>query len=108
MKKLILILFSLINLNLFSQHITDTLIHPRNVLIETFTGVRCGNSPPAMAKAVTVKKHYPNRVCLLNIHAGFFADTGNTGYYHDLKTPFGTNEDNYFGMSANGTPDGLV
>lgn len=90
-----------------AQHLADTFIHKRKALIENFTGAKCGNCPVALAQMDSIAAQHPDSVSLLNIHSGFYAST-NTQYTLDLRTAWGTAEDNYFGMANAGTPDGLV
>lgn len=107
-RKILLSLLSLTFLtSLKAQHLADTFAHKRKALIENFTGAKCGNCPVAMYKMDSIAAQHPDSVSLLNIHSGFYAST-NTQYTLDLRTAWGTSEDNYFGMATNGTPDGLV
>lgn len=55
----------------------DTTVYRQNVLIEEYTGVRCQNCP-AGAKAIEdLKNVYKDRLVVLSIHGGFFAQPTN-------------------------------
>jgi len=68
-----------------AQTIVSTTPTGRNAVLEELTGVNCGNCPDGHVRANNLKDAYPNRVTLINIHAGSFAN-GNP----DLKSTFGT------------------
>jgi hypothetical protein len=67
-----------------AQNIVSTTPTGRNAVLEELTGVNCGNCPDGHVRANNLKNAYPNRVTLINIHAGSFAN-GNP----DLKSAFG-------------------
>jgi hypothetical protein len=45
----------------------------QKVLLEDYTGFRCGNCPEAHERAQELQARYPGRVILMSVHAGFFA-----------------------------------
>lgn len=79
----------------------------RKVLIEDYTGHKCGNCPAAADTLKYLEKKYPGKIIPLAIHAGFFATT-NVAYPTNFQTTAGTAYDSQFGNSAAGNPNGLV
>src|SRR5687768_4725486 len=53
---------------------TATVVKVRKVLLEEYTGHRCGNCPPAAVTAQTLKSTYGERLVVMTVHAGFFAE----------------------------------
>lgn len=85
---------------------TDTTFQ-RKVLLEEYTGFRCGNCPEATEVAHNLKEKYQSSLILLSIHAGGYAKPTST-YTYDFRTTIGNELDAFFGMSAAGNPDGMV
>lgn len=79
----------------------------RKVLLEEYTGFRCGNCPEATEVAHSLKEKYKSYLILLSIHAGGYAKPTTT-YTYDFRTSIGNELDAFFGMSAAGNPDGMV
>lgn len=77
----------------------------RKVLLEEFTGFRCGNCPEAGEVAHEVVDNSNGRVILMSIHAGDLADPTPARKYN-FKTQEGNNIADYFALPA--TPFGLV
>ncbi len=87
-KKLILLAFLLSTCAaLQAQKWVNTSPAYRNVVIEEFTGVHCGNCPRGHKITADLVKDNPGRVFAIGIHSGFFANPG-LGY-PDLRTPVG-------------------
>ena len=93
----------------------DTIINPTNniqkVLIEDFTGHKCGNCPRAHEEAEMLKTIYGDQVVIIAYHIGFFATTNPTAapnYTTDFTTPSGNEYDNLWGISAIGLPQGMI
>ncbi len=85
----------------------DTTKVYRKVLIEDYTGHKCGNCPPAALALNGLHYKYGASVVPLAVHAGGFATT-NINYPTDLRSAAGTDYDNTFGNGVNGNPNGLV
>jgi len=79
----------------------------RNVLVEDYTGHKCGNCPAAATQLKALEAQYPGKVIPLAVHAGFFAQT-NITYPTDFQTSVGDAYDLQFGNSSAGNPNGLV
>lgn len=79
----------------------------RKVLVEDYTGHKCGNCPAAADTLKYLEKKYEGKIIPLAIHAGFFATT-NPAYPTDFRTPAGDAYDSKFGISAAGNPNGLI
>jgi hypothetical protein len=79
----------------------------RKILIEDYTGHKCGNCPAAARELKRLDSIYPAVIVPLAVHAGFYAQT-NSQYPTDLRCQASTDYDNTFGNSAAGNPNGLV
>jgi thiol-disulfide isomerase/thioredoxin len=79
----------------------------RKVLIEDYTGHKCGNCPAAADTLKYLEKKYPGKIVPLAIHANFFANTSAT-YPTEFRTPAGNDYDKQFGVGLAGNPNGLV
>lgn len=86
---------------------TDTTKIYRKVLVEDYTGHKCGNCPAAANELKKIDSIYHGKIVPLAVHAGFFANI-NATYPTDFRTPEGTTYDTDFGVSAAGNPNGLV
>jgi hypothetical protein len=83
----------------------------RKVLVEDYTGHKCGNCPRASRALYDLKAIYGDRLVIMAVHAGGFATVfpPSAPYYtYDFRTPEGTELDTDFGISAAGNPNGLV
>jgi hypothetical protein len=59
----------------------------RNVLLEEYTGIKCGSCPPAANEAERLREEHPGRVVFVSTHAGFFAQPNDDGpYTRDFRT----------------------
>lgn len=79
----------------------------RKVLVEDYTGHKCGNCPSAADTLAYLEKKYPGKIIPLAIHAGFFANVGGV-YPTDLRSSAGNAYDTQFGISNAGNPNGLI
>ena len=83
----------------------------RKVLVEDYTGHKCGNCPAAARELRRLDSIYAGKVIPLAVHAGFYSNVtplSNPAYPTDLTSIAGTDYDNTFGNSAAGNPNGLV
>ena len=83
----------------------------RKVLLEDYTGHKCGNCPRATRAALDLKNLAGDGLVLLAVHAGFFATPNPItapSFTYDFRTPAGTDLDTDFGISAAGNPNGMV
>lgn len=81
--------------------------YQRKILLEEFTGFRCGNCPEATEIAHNLQEKYRPNLILLSVHAGGYAKP-TTSHPYDFRTSIGNELDAFFGMSAAGNPDGMV
>jgi hypothetical protein len=86
----------------------DTTKFKRNVLLEEYTGARCGNCPRAAELATALHEHYGDRLILMTVHAGGYAKPGGSKYTYDFRTPEGNEYDSFFGNSQAGNPNGMI
>jgi hypothetical protein len=89
MKKLLVsLIFFLCWTKVGAQDLVSTQKLNRTVVLEDFTGVRCGYCPEGHVIAADIKKNSPvGSVILINIHVGPFASPMDG--YPDFTTPFG-------------------
>ncbi|GBD07421.1 hypothetical protein HRbin21_01245 [bacterium HR21] len=78
------------------------------VLLEDFTGFRCGNCPEAHERAEELRQLYGDRLIVMSIHAGFFARPTAPPYTYDFRNPVAEELDRFFGISQAGNPNGMV
>lgn len=86
-----------------AQNITSS----RKVLIEDYTGHKCGNCPAAARELKKLDSIYEGKIVPVAIHAGFYA-TVSGQYTTNLTCQAGDDYDSFFGNSAAGNPNGLV
>lgn len=83
----------------------------RKVLVEDYTGHKCGNCPRASKSLYNLKQLYGDRLIIMGIHAGSFATIlppGAPYYTTDFRTQTGNDLDTDFGISLAGNPNGMV
>ena len=83
----------------------------KKVLLEDYTGHGCVNCPGAAVLAHDLKESFCDRIVIISVHAGFFAEPnfGNNPLFDaDFTTEGGNTWDTYFGNSSMGNPNGLV
>lgn len=78
----------------------------RKFLLEEFTGHRCVNCPHGSQVAKTLKEFYGDRLVIISVHAGFFANPLGSTFNYDFRTPEGNDLNSYFGVEKN--PEGMV
>lgn len=79
----------------------------RNVLLEDCTGFQCTNCPAAAAQADMLKGIYGDRLVVVGVHMGHFAEpTNGSNYTTDFRTPAGNEYRTTFGI--NFYPAGLI
>lgn len=77
----------------------------KKVLIEKFTGHRCGNCPPASEEAKRLKEKYQGQVIIMSIHYGSLALPAGEHTY-DFTNNTGNDLGDYYSIFA--TPTGVV
>ena len=78
----------------------------RKLLLEEFTGHKCGACPPGAQTIQQLKTQYPDKIISIAIHAGFFASVSSPLYTNDFHSNEGDDYNNDFGVSSN--PVGMV
>jgi len=86
---------------------TDTTVQT-TVLLEDYTGFRCGNCPEAHERAEELRQRYAGRLIVMSVHAGFFARPTAPPYTYDFRNPVSEELDRFFGISQAGNPNGMV
>ncbi len=83
----------------------------KKVLLEDYTGHGCVNCPGAAVLAHELKEKFCDRVVIIGVHAGYFAQPdfgGDPMFSADFTTEAGNTWDTFFGNSSLGNPNGLV
>jgi hypothetical protein len=82
----------------------------RKVLLEDFTGHKCGNCPRAGETADALKEAYGDQLIVYAAHVGSFAEPEPVGvsYTYDFRTSVGDEIDATFNISSAGLPGGMV
>jgi hypothetical protein len=85
----------------------------RKVLIEEFTGHRCGNCPRGAEKIDQLTLQYPGQIVALAYHSensGSFTATLGSGvkFRYDFRTEIAKTIDEQYGVSTAGIPRGLI
>jgi len=75
------------------------------ILLEDYTGFKCGYCPAAGELARDLAALYPGRVILMSVHAGYFATPTSTHTY-DFRSPEGEGWNDHFAIVGN--PKGMV
>lgn len=87
-KKLPLILVAMfLAFATYGQTIVSTTPQNKSVVLEEFTGIHCGFCPSGHQIAKAIQDANPDRVSIINIHAGSYATPGPSE--PDFRTPFG-------------------
>ena len=77
----------------------------QNILVEDFTGHKCGNCPKAHEELTLLRNTYGTKIVPMAIHFGYYAQT-NSSYPTDFTTDVGDAIGNKFGVTS--TPVGMV
>ena len=82
MKKVVLTFVGLIcSLGLTAQTIVSKEVQKRNVVLEEYTGVRCGYCPLGHENAASYAYQHPGRVITINIHGASYASYQGKDWY---------------------------
>ena len=104
-KKLLLVLLLLcLHIVINAQNLVDTLLHNKNVILEEFTGIHCTYCPDGHVVAQSIYGAYPQRVSLINVHTGGYANPS-VGE-PDFRTVFGSSLGSQSSLS--GYPAGTI
>ena len=95
-----ILLFLLLATTLKAQNLVSIDPYKRNVIIEEYTGVYCGYCPDGHRIANELAAKYQDRLFVLNIHTG--------GYANDASIDFRTEDGNIIGAKVNSFPTGNV
>ncbi|WP_139855797.1 T9SS type A sorting domain-containing protein [Aequorivita sinensis] len=104
-KKLSLsLVFTVFAFGSYAQTIVSTSPQDKNVVLEEFTGIYCPWCPDGHSRAQAIKDANPDRVSLINIHTGGFANP--SGNAPDFRTNYGAAIAGQTGLE--GYPSGTV
>lgn len=87
MNKLLLIGALLLTSGVFAQNLVSTSPQNKKVVLEQFTGIRCGYCPGGHTTSQAIKADNPNDVFLIYVHTGSYANP--SGNRPDFRTSFG-------------------
>ena len=78
----------------------------RKVIIEDYTGFKCGNCPPGHVEAQRLQEEYGDKLIVIAVHPdnGFTKPT--VAHPYDFRTETGTEWSKFFGISS--LPNGMV
>ncbi|MCF8298610.1 MAG: Omp28-related outer membrane protein [Saprospiraceae bacterium] len=80
----------------------------KKVLLEEYTGFKCVNCPAASELADSLKHDYGERLIVMAVHNGSFAQPFPSGLFsYDFRTPAGDAWGVHFGLGSN-PPKGMV
>lgn len=79
----------------------------RKILLEDYTGHKCGNCPQAHEELEKLIEHYGNDIVPISIHVGNFARP-DAEYPADYRTPDGNALNQEYQVSAAGLPNGII
>jgi hypothetical protein len=81
----------------------------QKVLLEDFTGHRCGNCPPAHLAAAELDEIYGDQLVVVTVHGGNLANpVPSSGYTADYRTEMGAALVDHWNVGLNGFPKGLI
>lgn len=83
----------------------------RKIMIEDYTGHKCGNCPAAARELHRLDSIYKGQIIPVAVHAGYYANISPTStppYPTNFKCQAGTDYDLTFGNSGAGNPNGWV
>jgi hypothetical protein len=88
-------------------------ISQKKVLLEDYTGHKCGNCPKALDTINSIVAAYGESVIPVSIHSGYYSTLSGPNYLYnwvvESPTKPGYNElDDFFQVSANGNPNGMI
>ncbi|MFW5725761.1 MAG: Omp28-related outer membrane protein [Bacteroidota bacterium] len=84
----------------------DTTEVVQKFLLEEFTGHQCPNCPEGSKEADALKTFYGDKLVIVSIHAGWFANASGSTFNYDFTTPEGDELNSYFSIVQN--PMGIV
>lgn len=93
---------------------SDSYVNPdKKVLIEDFTGHLCPNCPNAAREIEAIHTIYGDQIIALAIHvspdfARPYSANQAPSFQYDFRTEWGNNWDNFYNISNNGLPKGMI
>ena len=75
--------------------------HVRTVLLEDYTGHTCVNCPEAASIAAGLKLTYGEKLVVIAVHSGYFAEPESGNYSLDLRCPAGEELHDHFSITNN-------
>jgi hypothetical protein len=91
-----------------TSYLLQDSIQPQMVLLEEYTGQFCGNCPGAARTAKKLDSIYADRLHIMAIHAGYFAEPENNPLRNDFRCEAGDYLDTKFNLVSQSVPKGLI
>jgi hypothetical protein len=92
----------------YERNPKEIVLPNRNVLLENYTGHLCESQPVADVEANNLRDTYSDRLSIVNIHAGSYAQLESPLYETDLTTVTGNELDNEFNVTDQGCALGMI
>lgn len=105
-RKVSVLLFLAVSVFALAQNVS-TSVTKRNVLMEDFTGIKCGNCPDGHKYVEKLVLGHPNNVFPIAVHAGSYAKVTAVDQ-PDFITEEGKEINEYFDVESFGYPCGIV
>lgn len=82
----------------------------KKVLLEEYTGHKCGNCPRAAEEVARMEEKYQEQIIPVALHiTDYFGGADATGYFtNDYRTQTGNELNNNFGIESAGLPKGMI
>lgn len=108
MKHLLLsyLVLALLTIHPIYGYEVPTNVQKRNILLEEFTGISCGNCPDGHLVAKTLQKSHPDNIYVVAIHSGHYAEPFEGA--PDFRIDAGEELDAYFEAYNYGYPGGMI
>lgn len=84
-----------------------TTAQKKNILLEEFTGINCGNCPDGHLMAKTLQRSHPDNVYIVAIHSGHYAEPSGEEL-PDFRIDAGEELDSRFEAYKSGYPCGMI
>lgn len=86
----------------------STEVSKKNVLLEEFTGLYCGNCPDGHVMAEAMWLAHPDQTFVVAVHSGYYATPSGDGDSPDYRIDEGEEIDSYYKAYTQGYPCGML
>ncbi len=92
----------------YERNPEEIILPNRNVILENYTGHLCESEPVADVEINNLRDTYSDRLSIINIHAGSYAQLESPLYETDFTTVTGNDLDNEFNVTDQGCALGMI